>query len=107
MRIIKKYLLFGLLFTFLSFYTQGQKKVNIGISIDKKTDQTSILLESLKKEITAVVGEDAELFFSAELENNFNTDLAKENYETIVSNNVDIILAFGVVNNYVISQFES
>jgi len=107
MRIIKKYLLFGLLFTFLSFYTQGQKKVNIGISIDKKTDQTSILLASLKKEITAVVGEDAELFFSAELENNFNTDLAKENYKTIVDNNVDIILAFGVVNNYVISQFES
>lgn len=106
MRIIRKYLLFSFLVIFLS-YAQAQKKVNIGITIDKKTDQTSNLLESLKTEITAVVGEDAVLSFFEELENNFDSNKAKENYEKIINKKADIVLAFGVVNNYVISNFQS
>ncbi len=103
---VKKYLLFCFLISSL-ISIQAQKQISIGITVDKKTSQTNKLLNDLKAEVRAVVGEDAVLTFYDELENNFNSELAKSNYQGLVDKNADIILAFGVVNNFVISKFES
>ena len=84
-------------------YSQNFK---IGILTDKLDGRSAPLLNQLKAEIKAVVGEDATIDFSQEniLSNNFNLKSALENYQTLLNNNVDIIIAFGVVNNNVISK---
>ena len=84
-------------------YSQNFK---IGILTDKLDGRSTPLLNQLKAEIKAVVGEDATIDFSQEniLSNNFNLKSALENYQTLLNNNVDIIIAFGVVNNNVISK---
>lgn len=84
-------------------YSQNFK---IGILTDKLDGRSTPLLNQLKEEIKAVVGEDATINFSQEnvLSNNFNLKYALENYQTLLNNDVDIIIAFGVVNNSVISK---
>ena len=84
-------------------YSQNFK---IGILTDKLDGRSTPLLNQLKEEIKAVVGEDATINFSQEnvLSNNFNVKYALENYQTLLNNDVDIIIAFGVVNNSVISK---
>ncbi|WP_295830346.1 TolC family protein [uncultured Winogradskyella sp.] len=63
-------------------------------------------MNELSDEISAVVGEDAVLEFPevSKLVNNFDSSTALNNYNVLVENNTDIIIAFGVVNNAVISK---
>jgi len=103
---IKKYFLFLFLIGFATTIS-AQKNVRIGITLDKKTQHTEVLLQQLKAEIKAVIGEDAFISFKKELENNFSLEKAKSNYQSLVENDTDIILAFGIVNNNVISKMES
>ncbi|WBX70387.1 TolC family protein [Tenacibaculum retecalamus] len=100
---MKKYfLLFILTLTFA--FSQAQKKVSIGILTDKSSEQTKPLLEQLKSEITAVVGQETTIIFKEVLENNFNKETAKSNYQAHINNNTDIILSFGVINNIMLYQ---
>ena len=96
-----------LLLLLLSFsvFSQTNRVYKIGILIDQSSAELAPLLEKLKSEIIAVVGEDAEIQFPDGhiLINNFDVQQAKRNYETLLSNDTDIILAFGVVNNQIIS----
>lgn len=82
------------------------KSFNIGYLLDKTSPEIEGLLNELTKEITAVTGEDAILNFpkSSQLVNNFSTQLALQHYNTLLNNDTDIIIAFGVVNNAVISK---
>ncbi|MEM6514795.1 MAG: TolC family protein [Bacteroidota bacterium] len=87
--------------------TFGQnKEYKIGLLLDKSTSETDSLLTDLEKEIKAVVGEDANLYFpdNYRLNNNFNATLAFTNYQNLIESDVDIIIAFGLVNNLVISK---
>ena len=84
----------------------GQKKsYNVGILLDKQNSELAPLLEQLKTEITSVVGEDATIVFPENglLANNFDLEKAKKNYENLISGDIDIILAFGIVNNQIIN----
>jgi hypothetical protein len=83
-----------------------KKSFSIGILLDKKTEKIEPLLLQLQTQIKAVVGEDAEILFSNEniLSNNFNLNTAEQNYQKLINNSTHIILAFGVVNNKVLSN---
>ncbi len=89
--------------SFLGF-SQRQKSVTIGILADETSIENAQLLEKLQNEITAVVGHDAKIVFKAPIDNGFNLDKAKSNYLDLESSEVDIILAFGVVNNIALYQ---
>ncbi len=89
--------------------SQEKAVYKIGILTDMQQSELLPLVEELKNEITAVVGEDAVIQFpdALFLANDFNLDKARNNYEQLLASDADIILAFGLVNNTVITQQES
>ncbi|MEM6843994.1 MAG: TolC family protein [Bacteroidota bacterium] len=87
----------------------AQKQVySIGILTDTRTAEVAPLLEQVQEQIKAVVGEDATILFDEEnlLVNDFSLETARQNYQQLLSNNTDIILAFGAINSLVIGQQE-
>lgn len=100
----KATLLVILLFTLFTGFAQKAKTVTIGILVDEATVENAPLLEKLQNEITAVVGQDAKVVFEDPIENNFDLDTAKANYLTLEATAVDIIIAFGVINNIALYQ---
>lgn len=104
MKMLKNALfLFTILFS-ISISAQNKDEYNIGILLEINTAEVENLLLGLKKEIIAVVGEDAQVNFddSEVLVNNFDVNKAEENYKALIASDVDIILSFGVTNNKVI-----
>ncbi len=103
---MKKLLQLGILFIYLISFSQTKSNYNIGLLIDKETDETTPLLNRLKEEIIGVVGEDATITFSENttLSNNFNLQLAEQQYKQLTASNVDIILSVGLINSLVISK---
>ena len=95
----------ALLFTVVSF-SQTKNRYNVGFLFDKQTTEVTQLLFSLQDEIKAVVGEDAIIEYAAEnvLVNQYNLEKASLNYQTLLNNDTDIIIAFGLVNNQLISN---
>tara|TARA_R110000787_G_scaffold13816_2_gene42968 strand:- start:7578 stop:9890 length:2313 start_codon:yes stop_codon:yes gene_type:complete len=94
--------------TILAF-SQTKKIYNIGILLDNQTPESKMLVSALQNEIKAVVGEDASIRFSEAnlLVNNYNLEKASVNYNTLLNSNTDIILAFGLINNVVISKLKT
>ena len=84
------------------------KTYQIGYLLDKDNSEIDVLVQQLSKEIEAVVGEDAIVSFlpKNKLVNNFDADLAAAQYQKLLNNDTDIIIAFGAVNNLVITQIE-
>lgn len=84
----------------------GKKDVHIGILLDVRTMEIEPLTDRLKNEIRAVVGEDANIIFSEDqmLVNGFDLDKAEEHYQAMIAGDNDIILAFGAINNLIVSQ---
>ena len=95
----------ALLFTVVSF-SQTKNRYNVGFLFDKQTTEVTQLLFSLQDEIKAVVGEDAIIEYAPEnvLINQYNLEKASLNYQTLLNNDTDIIIAFGLVNNQLISN---
>ena len=92
---------------FGSFFTHSQTPTyTVGFLLDKINPEIEGLLDGLETEIIRVVGEDAIVEFSKanRLVNDFNNTKAKQNYDKYVSDEIDIIIAFGVVNNNVIAN---
>nr|WP_299072979.1 TolC family protein [uncultured Allomuricauda sp.] len=85
-------------------FAQNTKTVTIGILADETSVENAPLLEKLQNEITAVVGQDAKVVFKDPIENGFDLDTAKSNYQNMEASDVDIILAFGVINNIALYQ---
>jgi outer membrane protein TolC/ABC-type uncharacterized transport system substrate-binding protein len=79
---------------------------NIGMMLDNKSDQTSVLLNRLKDQIKAVVGEDATIKFPADslLVNHFDLSTATDQYQQLINNDLDLIIAFGVITSEVVSK---
>lgn len=95
---------------FLATLSFAQKKTyTIGVLLDNQTEKLKPVFTQLQNQIKAVVGEDAEICFPEEnvLVNNFNLQTAEQHYQTLLNNDTDIILAFGVVNNKVISNLST
>ncbi|WP_459209560.1 TolC family protein [Aquimarina rhabdastrellae] len=105
---MKNYLSFVFMICVFLGYTQNQKEYNIGVLVDQKAPRLTPLLMRLHEEIKAVVGEDAKINFPQEsfLSNNLDINLAKHNYQKLIENNTDIILAFGILNNKIINAQE-
>ena len=103
---MKKITLLLLFFVSITVLSQEKKTYDIGILTDFNLPEVTPLLEELKNEITAVVGEDALIRFSEEhlLSNELNLVKAEANYQSLVTSEVDIILAFGLINNTVINK---
>ncbi len=80
----------------------------IGFLLDNNTAKTTALLKQLQTQITAVVGEDASIRFPADsvLVNGYDLTQAEQNYQTLLSNDTDIIIAFGIVNHALISKIK-
>ncbi len=100
----------GLLVVLLSIpllsYGQEKANYNIGFLIDVASPEVAPLLDLLQNEIIAVVGEDATISFpdSSLLVNGFDVALAERQYQTLIDNDTDIIIAFGPVNNEIVSR---
>lgn len=103
---MKKHILALLLIVTVSAFSQTKKTFNIGFLLDYQTEEIKPVLRSLQNEIKAVVGEDALISFSEQntFVNNFNPEKAKADYRTLLNSNVDIIIAFGIINNQFISS---
>ncbi len=102
---MKKRLLVVLLLVGVSIsFAQNTKTITIGILADETSVENAPLLEKLQNEITAVVGQDAKVVFKDPIENGFDLDTAKSNYLAMEASDVDIILAFGVINNIALYQ---
>ena len=87
-------------------FAQDKRTYKVGILVDLTNQEIAPLIDKLKSEVKAVVGEDAVIDFpaNAQLVNNFDLARARSNYNELLASDVDIILAFGVVNNEVISS---
>ena len=85
----------------------AQKRTyTIGVLMDKRTEKIEPLITGLQEQIKTVVGEDAIIRFlnGNILVNNYDVQAAERHYQTLIANDTDIILAFGVVNNKVINN---
>ncbi len=101
----KPLLLFVFLFVTALGLSQRTKTVTISILADQTSDETEVLFTQLKSEIKAVVGQDAAILFGTVLGNEFDLERAHANYETLINDpSTDIILAFGTLNNLVITK---
>lgn len=99
-------LLAWLLMLPLLSYGQAKEDYAIGMLLDFRSAEMEPMLEALRQEIVAVVGEDATIRFpeNSVLVNNFDAAQAETHYQTLVANETDLIIAFGPVNNIIISN---
>ncbi|EAR01151.1 TolC family protein [Maribacter sp. HTCC2170] len=97
--------LFLMLFITGFGFSQSAKTVTISILADKTSEEMEGLFTQLQNEIKAVVGQDATILFGEVLGNGFDLQSAQSNYESLINDSsTDIILAFGTVNNLVITK---
>ncbi|WP_394746722.1 TolC family protein [Spongiimicrobium salis] len=100
----KTTLLLFLLFSVLVF-SQKKTTYTIGTLLDNQTAELTPLVQKLQTEIQAVVGEDATINFPKEriLVNDYSVEKARQNYNQLLNDDTDIILAFGSLNNQIIN----
>ncbi|WP_422079938.1 TolC family protein [Ulvibacterium sp.] len=101
---MRKHLVFILFLAGFCCWSQTKKTYSIGMLVDVSTPETEVLLQRLKTEVSAVVGEDAEIIFPAEyqLVHNYDVALARKNYQSLINSEADILIAFGSAINIVI-----
>jgi outer membrane protein len=102
---MKKHILIVMLMVAAFAFSQT-KTYQVGFLLDNNSAEIETLLYELSNEISTVVGEDAIIEFPVAntLVNNFDSAGALSNYNTLLQNETDIIIAFGVINNAVISK---
>lgn len=105
---MKKYITALFFLITAAAFSQTKETYNIGLLLDYRTPELDPLITALQEEIKAVVGEDAIIQFSNEntLVNAYDLDQALTNYNVLLNNNTDIILAFGAINNEIFSAIE-
>ncbi len=81
-----------------SFVINAQEILKVGILNDKKSTNSELLLSDLKSEITSVMGQNSTVEFHETLYNDLNLNKAKENYNILLQQQVDVIVSFGVIN---------
>ncbi len=98
-----------LLLMLSAFFGRAQQQEDYTIAIlgDKQIPETDQILAQLQNEIKSVVGQSANIIFkdSLILLNDLNLEQAEINYKNMVkSKEVDLILSFGSINNFVIAK---
>ncbi len=86
--------------------TYAKKTVQIGVLTDFLSTDFRPTFYTLSDEIKAVVGNDANVVIDDKnvLINNFDSAKARDQYLRLLNSSVDIILAFGPVNNELITR---
>ena len=94
-------ILLPLLLAPVFLFAQSPKQYSVGVLFDNLNPQLEPVFEQFMAEVQAVVGQDATLTFPDELflVNGFDLEKAEQNYQAMLANEADIILAFGVINN--------
>ena len=104
---MKKHLLWLLLLCTVFAFAQTKPTFNIGVLADNRSSKLSPLFEQLKNEVKAVVGEDAAVVFPEQslLFSDFSLETAQRNYDRLANDDtLDLIIAFGVINNQIVSK---
>ncbi|MGJ8736992.1 TolC family protein [Zobellia laminariae] len=106
---MKKQILILLVLLFTQLLVAQVRTYNVGILVDVRNEKIDSLLVNLKTQIKTVVGKDAIINFSEKnmLVNDFDFTKAKQQYNQLVANETDIILAFGIVNNELVIKQET
>lgn len=106
---MKKQILILLVLLFTQLLVAQVRTYNVGILVDVRNEKIDSLLVNLKTQIKTVVGKDAIINFSEKnmLVNDFDFTKAKQQYNQLVANETDIILAFGIVNNELLIKQET
>ncbi|TPN86936.1 TolC family protein [Aquimarina algicola] len=101
----KLFLFFALLSLSLTISAQ-KKSYQIGVLLETRNEMINTQLKKLQNEIKTVVGEDAIIIFNEKdiLINDYKIDIAQKQYDQLINNDVDIILAFGVTYTKIIAQ---
>ncbi|WP_350284684.1 TolC family protein [uncultured Croceitalea sp.] len=102
----KKQMLILMLSLFSGILLAQKKTYTVGMLLDERTEKIDTLLVRLQKQVQAVVGEDATIVFSEEhiFESQYHLEKARTAYDNLADGKVDIIMAFGAVNNKVIVE---
>jgi len=95
-----------ILFT-LAGFSQGGKTITVSILGEHDSKAIAPLLEQLKNEVKAVAGQSTTVVFNPVLHNNYDTATARLNYQKVLADNTDIIIAFGVVNTILLYKEKS
>lgn len=105
---MKKYLSIILFVYSTIAISQSKKTYNIGVLVDFQTKELAPIFDKLETQVRSVVGEDAIINFRRDynLVNNYSLQKAEENYNQLLANDTDIILAFGPINNQIISNLK-
>ena len=106
---MKKQILILLVIFFTQLLVAQVRTYDVGILVDIRNEKIDSLLVNLKKQIKTLVGEDAIINFSEKnmLVNDFDIVKAKEQYRQLLINETDLILAFGIVNNELLTKQET
>ncbi len=90
----------------IPFSIYAQSTLRVGVLLDIQNKEITPLFKQLESEIQAVVGNDASVTIRSQdiKVNAFDGDLAAQHYRDLLKSNVDVILAFGPVNNALITS---
>jgi outer membrane protein TolC len=100
-------LLFFILLNLQWINAQNKKEYSVAILGDKYIHETDSILNRLQAEIKSVVAQEAIVIFKKKyfLMNQLSQEKAKRNYQAVINaEDVDLILSFGSLNNFVIAQ---
>ena len=102
---MKKHVLSSIIWCLTLTLSAQNNAYNIGFLFDEINEEGRTLLDLLKKEIKAVVGEDAVILFDTknQLISNYDVEKAKTNYDRL-KKNCDIIISFGAFDNLIIKK---
>lgn len=100
-------MIFFILFQWQYGYAQNNPVYTIGILTSSYSSEVAPLVEQLKERIVAVVGKEATIHFNEDYIRSGQLDLKEieESYKACIGDpDIDIILAFGFLNNYLLMQ---
>lgn len=102
---MKRVILFIFLCSVNLFFAQNKPQIKIGILLDNVSSEVLPIIQDLQDEIVAVVGEDADIIYTPfkGSSNNFQIEKVKANYQSLLNDETDILIAFGAISNSVIS----
>lgn len=103
---MRKYVLFLFCLFSAVAISQEKKTYTIGVLTDSWSEELRPIFDNLETQVKSVVGEDATIVFKEgnNLVNNHNLQKAQDNYNELLTNDTDIILAFGPINSQIIAN---
>ncbi|AZQ64944.1 hypothetical protein EI427_22215 [Flammeovirga pectinis] len=103
---MKKYTFIFCYLFIISCSLFAQNKVTIGVMSDTKSIESDTLFSQLKSELNTLLESRYILELQEVVYNNNDIATAKNNYDSLINNNCDIILSIGVTNALMFDQYK-